>query len=172
MKIQTFAPDSPAGEILQDWWQSLADNRGDRAELRRARKVEDVALIPATIYLVTRLRNTPVAKHDGWARRIPIISGLASHLDPGAQQAILDDETALPKRMASAKGDRVLVTEIRFRRLLRTPRDGLYHPMIRILAQLDHRANLFELAEAMFWWGPKVQKEWAYIYFPNLPKTA
>jgi len=172
MKLQTFAPGLPAGEILKDWWLALADNRGDRAELRRAGSPDDAALIPATVQLVTRLRGTDVEKHGDWIERIPAIAGLAAHLDPDARHAILEVATPLPERMVHLKGDRPLVSELRFRRLLRTPRQDLYRPMIRILAMLDHQANLFELAESLFWWGPRIQKEWAFIYFPKLPQTA
>lgn len=167
-----FAPDSPAGKVLEDWWRALASKRGDRAELRRAQSAEEVALIPATIHLITSLCVTPVAEYRGWNKRIPLIAGLVARLDPNAEHAVLHDPTPLPERMAKAKGDRVLVSELRFRRLLRTPREELYRPMIRILTMLDHQANLFELAEAMFWWGPIVQKDWAFTYFPKLPKNA
>ena len=85
---------------------------------------------------------------------------------------MLHDTTTLPERMARLQGDRPVVSELRFRRLLRMPRAELYRPMIRILALLDHQANLYELAESMFWWGPNIQKQWAFIYFPKLPKTA
>ncbi len=37
MNLQTFAPDVPAGQSLRDWWLTLAQDRGARAELRRAK---------------------------------------------------------------------------------------------------------------------------------------
>jgi len=170
--IHTFRQNTPAGDVLKDWWLALAGNRGDRAELRRARSPVDAALIPATAHLLARLRDTDVKNHAGWVERIPAIAGLAAHLDPNAEHAVLYGAISLPERMAQARGDRVLVSELRFRRLLRTPRAELYRPMIRVLALLDHQANLFELAETMFWWGPKLQKEWAFAYFPKLPKKS
>ena len=172
MTKKTFAPGTPAGVILREWWLALKDDRGARAELRRAKSPEDVALIPAAIDLVTRLETTPIKSHGGWTERIPPIAGLAAHLDPDAEQAVLHDTTTLPARMARLQGDRPVVSQLRFRRLLRTPRAELYRSMIRILALLDHQANLYELAESMFWWGPNIQKKWAFAYFPKLPKTA
>ncbi len=172
MKPRTFAPTEPAGQVLRDWWLGLKEDRGGRAELRRARSPDDAALIPAAIALTTRLRGTAVEGHGGWAARIPAIAGLAAHLDPNAEAAVLHDDTPLPERMACPKGDRPVVSELRFRRLLRLERDELYRPMIRVLALLDGRANLFELADALFWWGPRLKKDWAYAYFPKLPQTA
>lgn len=165
MRVQTFEPKTPAGSVLREWW--LALDRGDRAELRRAKSVEDVALIPATIQLVTRLRGTAVEHHGGWVDRVPAIAGLAAHLDPDARHAILEDSTPLPERMAHLQGDRPVVSELRFRRLLRTPRHELYRPMIRILALINGQANLFELAESIYWWGPNIRKDWAFAYFPR-----
>ncbi|RMD56677.1 type I-E CRISPR-associated protein Cse2/CasB [Candidatus Parcubacteria bacterium] len=173
MKLQTFTPDTLAGNVLQEWWLALADNRGDRAELRRAKSAGDAALIPATIDLITRLHGTSVAKHKGGNERIPPIAGLAAHLDTEAEHDILHDPTSFPERMVQLKGDRPVVSELRFRRLLRiTERKDLYRPMVRILTLLEGRANLFELAESMFWWGPRIRKDWAFAYFPKLPKTA
>ncbi len=173
-KEPLFAPDSPAGQVLAEWWQELESNRGARAELRRARSPEDAALIPATIDLITRLRATPVADHNGWLARIPAIAGLAAHLDHNAAKEVLvpPNREALPRRMASPKGDRPRVSELRFRRLLQYSRDDLYRPMIRVLAQLDNKAGLYDLADAIFWWGPGIQKAWAFAYFPALKKSA
>ena len=172
-KEPLFAPDSPAGHVLAEWWRDLESDRGARAELRRARSPEDAALIPAAIDLMTRLRSTPVAEHSGWLIRIPAIAGLAARLDHNAAREVLvpPDREALPKRMASAKGDRPRVSELRFRRLLQCSREDLYRPMIRILAQLDNKASLFDLADAIFWWGPQIQKTWAFAYFPALKKS-
>jgi CRISPR system Cascade subunit CasB len=174
MKPTTFAPDRPAGQTLDAWWRNLAENRGDRAELRRAHTPDAAALVPATVHLVTALRTTEAARHGGWVERILVIAGVTAHLDPNRETVILAPNPAntLPERMAAARGDRPVVSELRFRRLLRTPRSELYRPMIRILALLDGEANLFELAESLFWWGPRIQKEWAFTYFPKLPKTA
>lgn len=173
-KEPLFSPDSPAGRVLTNWWKRLASDRGGRAELRRAHSPEDAALIPAAIDLITRLRSTPVTEHRGWEARIPAIAGLAAHLDANATQVVLasPDRAALPKAMAHSRGDRPRVSELRFRRLLRTPRSELYRPLVRVLAQLDHQAGLYDLADALFWWGPNIHKAWAFTYFPALKKTA
>ena len=173
-KEPLFTPDSPAGQVLADWWRDLESDRGARAELRRTRSPEDAALIPVAIDLITRLRATPVTEHRGWESRIPAIAGLAARLDHNAAKEVLapPNRESLPKRMASAKGDRPRVSELRFRRLLQCSRDDLYRHMIRILAQLDNKAGLFDLADAIFWWGPQIQKTWAFAYFPALKKSA
>ncbi len=172
-KEPLFAPETPAGKALAEWWRDLESDRGGRAELRRARSPEDVALIPAAIHLLARLWSTPVAKHGGWQARIPTIAGLVAHLDHGSPQEVLGapKRDRLPGLMAKEDGGRPRVSELRFRRLLRYSRDDLYRPMVRILALLDNRASLFDLADAIFWWGPQIKKEWAFAYFPRVKKS-
>ena len=175
MKSHTFSPDNSSGQVLRDWWLKLQEDRGTRAELRRARSANDVALIPATIDLIIRLQGSTVARHSRWRHRIPLIAGLAAHLKAD-EEVVLQAQhiLGLPERMAervSKDKHRPRVSELRFRRLLRLERDELYHPMIRLLALMDGRANLYELADALFWWGPSVKKEWAYAYFPKLPQS-
>lgn len=168
---QLFTYESACGKVLARWWNDLAQNPGDRAELRRTRSVEAAAILPPTIYLVSRLHSTEVKNHGGWQARIPLIAGLSARLDPNEKNFILEGATSIPELMTKKKGDRPVVSPLRFRRLLRTPRNELYRPMIRILDLLDNRVNLFELADAMFWWGPRIQREWAYTYFPNVSEN-
>lgn len=180
-----FDPNQPAGKILQDWWLELIDNRGERAELRRAKSVTDAALQPVTIRLITRLQPLPSNKYE----RIALIAVLAAQLKPEMETEILGtppkygdarlEKNSLPARMAKPKGDRMIVSELRFRRLLRyKTTNELYRPMIRILALLDHQANLFDLAESMYWWGDQIRKKdqirknWAFAYFPRIPDSS
>jgi CRISPR system Cascade subunit CasB len=76
--------------------------------------------------------------------------------------------------MARRKGDSALVSELRFRRLLQCDRKKLYGSLIRILRLLDDTADLYDLAESVYFWGESVKKIWAYAYFPLAPekKTA
>lgn len=168
-----FDPNNDSGKVLAAWWRGLAGDRGARAELRRARSPDHAALVPATIDLVVRLRATPVSEHKGWLPRVPPIAGIAAHLDPNAEARVLSapSSSALPKQMAETVGARPRVSELRFRRLLRCSRDELYRPMIRVLAQLDGRASVFDVANAVFWWGPQIQKAWAFAYFPALHRS-
>lgn len=173
MKKNTFHPDTSAGKKLKEWWLDLCAHNGDRAELRRAKDFEGLVLSPATIQLILALKETDLGKHGGWMDRMPIIAGLAAHLDTSenVRQTILQKPAqtpSLPLAMVRKEGDRPVVSELRFRRLLRYERKDLYRPMVRILSLLDNRANLFELAEVVFWWGPKIKKQWALMYFEKL----
>ena len=165
-----FAPDTPEGALLRDWWLGLAERRGDRAELRRAATPTDAFIHPAGIGLIQTLRPA-MEGQSHWEARLGALAGLSSHLNFDHIGEVLR-AGSLAERMADKKGEGPIVSELRFRRLLQRERDTLYHPMIRILRMLDGRASLFGLANDWFYWGDQVRRTWALAYFPRLPRSA
>lgn len=163
-----FSRGEPAGERLTAWWAGLENHRGTRAELRRCRDEVEAALHPDVVRFCYRLRPEMTGQL-GWEGRVAMILGLASHLDHNAAAEVLGSDKTLAERMAQRIGDRPKVSELRFRRLLRLERSELYAPAMRVLHLLDGRAGLHDLANAVYWWGKGVRKEWADTYFPLVP---
>ena len=62
-----FDKGSPELQALDAWWQSLDDNRGDRAELRRCGTLAEVVFTPAYHRLRQRLCRCGVVHDDGLA---------------------------------------------------------------------------------------------------------
>ncbi len=154
-----FSADSPLLRALADWWRGLDDNRGARAELRRCGSVDEVAMTAAFARLCHSLQGHFAGEH-GWQDRLAAIAGLLSHLrenTPGK---------SLPEQMA--EGSPPVVSELRFRRLLQCDRQELYPALLRVLRQLNYRADLPGLCRDVYFWGDKVKKRWAYAYFPNV----
>ncbi len=149
--------DSIATGILIDWWQSLENNKGVRAELRRCDSADEVMFHPAFLRLCQRLKPEP-CQQTGLA----MVVGLLAHVRHRSNQSFA-------YQMA---GNPPTVSELRFRRLLQRDRNDLYGAMIRILRMLDHTANLPDLIASVFHWGDKVRKEWAFSYFPNTPERS
>jgi len=164
-----FSRGEPAGERLTAWWAGLEDHRGARAELRRCRDEVEVALHPDVVRFCYRLRPEMTRQH-GWEGRVAMILGLASHLNHNAAAEVLGSDRTLAERMAQRLGDRPTVSELRFRRLLRLERSQLYAPTMRVLHLLDGRVGLHDLANAVYYWGKEVRKEWADTYFPLVPE--
>ena len=67
-----------------------------------------------------------------------------------------------------ARGDKPVVSELRFRRLLQHEREELYVALIRVIRLLDGCANIHELANVCFHWGYTEKKRWAFAYFKNV----
>ncbi len=154
----TFDRDSSLGKHLDAWWQGLAERPGDRAELRRAGTVAEVVMIPAFQRLCNRFSGH-FKGETGWEDRFAAIVGLLAHVRSGS-------EKALAEQMA---GNPPVVSELRFRRILQREREDLYVAMIRIVRMLKYRANIFDLAQSVYYWGDLVKKQWAYSYFPKTP---
>lgn len=157
-----FDTDKPLGEALQVWWNELQKRTGERAELRRAKNVTDVILLPA--FQQACLRFKPFFHHEEhWQVRLAMILGLLAHVRKPTNQKLALQMAGKPKPE---------ISELRFRRLIQRNRDELYLAMIRIIRQLGNQTNLHDLANSVYYWGDKVKQEWAYEYFPNTPDIA
>ena len=137
MKWLEFSPDNAAGQQLAQWHRALADNRGDRAALRRCGSLVEVAFVPAFHQLSRELRAVADAPIN--PDRLLAVAGLAAII----KQPIA---SPLPRQMARpAVGDKPPVSELRFRRLLQCQtQEDLFHPLRRILHLLDDQANLYD----------------------------
>jgi len=155
--------ESAFGDILYTFWQNLALDKGARAQLRRCKNISQVIMTPSYQRLCARcgnfLTDTPNSRE-----RLAAIAGLLSHLNTHKS------DLKLPEQMAQSRGDRPLVSELRFRRLLQRDFEELYAALIRILRMLNGEANLYNLSKSIFYWGDSIKKEWAFAYFPRIPE--
>jgi len=172
----SFSRNDQARTILHEWWQSLEEQRGERARLRRCKRVDDVVFCPAYHRLLHRLLQ---AGYKVSRERLAAVAGLLSHVkedrvgpaDPKGEATRRTSGMAnIADRMATAhQGEPPAVSEIRFRKLLETTdfRD-IFVPMVRVLQLLNGAAELHSLADSILWWGDNVRKQWAYAYFARL----
>ncbi|MCU7816054.1 MAG: type I-E CRISPR-associated protein Cse2/CasB [Candidatus Thiodiazotropha sp. (ex Rostrolucina anterorostrata)] len=160
-----FKKERKEGEILANWWEGLKQDAGGRARLRRCKSPEEVMLEPAFHRLLNRMRpfltsDEPFAPETSYMR-LAAVAGLLSHVTA-------NDGRALAERMAEPRGNRPLLSALRFRRLLKSQFDDLYPALIRVIRQLDKQASLFDLATSVFYWGDTIRKRWALAYFPKV----
>lgn len=158
-----FKPDNPAGQQLMLWHRALADNRGDRAALRRCGTLVEVAFVPAFHQLIRALRASIDAPVN--PDRLLAVAGLAALI----KQPI---SPLMPSQMAKphAGGSNPPVSELRFRRLLQCQtQEELFTTLRRVLHLLDDQANLCDLANSVYGWNERTRKRWAYDYYGALP---
>ncbi len=157
-----FDADKPLGKALQKWWGDLQGRNGDRAELNRAKSVEDVILLP--VFQLACVRFRPFFQEEkNWEYRLAAILGLLAHIRKPRTEKLAVQMAGKPKPV---------VSELRFRRLIQRDRKELYVSMIRVLRLLGYKANLHDLANSVYYWGDKVKQDWAFAYFPNTPDKA
>ncbi len=167
-----FSPESPVGSQLAVWWSRLKDDTASRAELKRCNSVEEVVMTPAYQRLCAQL-NGQFNHVPGWQEKLAMIAGLASHLKYEYADSVLEKSSHQVDKIAEQLaedegGGRPKVSELRFRRLIQRNADELYTPMLRVLRMLKGKANLFGLAESVFYWGDNIKKRWAFAYFPKI----
>lgn len=147
--------------VLKEWWASLQEHRGERAELRRAGTLTEVAFMIAYHRLLQGLE-----KIDPKVRR----EGVAALAAVGALLEEIDARSSVAKQMATGT-DKAPVSLVRFRRLLAAEGlEELFPQLRRALALLDHKANFYSLAEALLRWNDMTRKHWAHDYYAASPE--
>ncbi|HEB87800.1 MAG TPA: type I-E CRISPR-associated protein Cse2/CasB [Gammaproteobacteria bacterium] len=158
-----FSKQSRVGRELADQWSQLQNDRGARAELRRCKSVDEVVMTVVFQRLCHRLRPA-FEGQSNWEDRLAAIVGLLSHVEE------ITTGGSLARQMSMPEGGRPVVSELRFRRLLQRDRTELYTALVRVLRMLKGKADIHDLAHAVFYWGNEIKKKWAYDYFPNVPE--
>lgn len=157
-----FSSDPKARQVLYEWWSELEKNRGDRAALRHCHNESEVAFTPS----FHRLRKDLLEEFNVNLKSLAIVAGVLSHVknnDAGSGFAV---QMATPTSGSS----NARVSGLRFRRLLTIEdRRELFTPMIRTVRLLDGTANLFDLANSIYWWNEFTKKQWAYDYYTKSP---
>lgn len=154
----SFHPEAALGHLLLRWWQGLENDKGARAELRRAHDLTAVALTAAYQRFYRQALNYgwPVDATLWQNERLAAIVGLLSHVKS-------NDTRKLAQIMS--EGERPAFSVLRFRRLLEAPTlDDMYLSLRRALPIIGYQANVHQIANDVLHWGDKIKKEWAYAY--------
>ena len=162
MAVQTNKTQEPTG-IVREWWASMQNNRGARAELRRATSLTEVVLLPFHFELRARLAGTAWRHIEG----VALIAGALAHVDHD------DPGLSFPAQMARPRGSGqgAIVSDLRFRRLIQhKTRTDLFVPIIRIVRLLGRTANVSNLAESLYWWNDCTRRECAFAYYEQAVK--
>ncbi|HPV49918.1 MAG TPA: type I-E CRISPR-associated protein Cse2/CasB [Smithellaceae bacterium] len=149
-----FDPDDESGKILFEWWKGLEINRGDRAQLRRARCPAEVVFVPAYHRLYHQLRLPD-------REALACVAGLCAHLKDNSLSM------SFAEQMAEGQ-DKAQVSGLRFRRLLRIDdRSELYNAMRRVVQMLGGVAHIYDFAQTVYWWNQWTKKQLAYEYYEH-----
>lgn len=157
----SWAAESHLGKVLHQWWQGLEEDRASRAVLRRCATLDAVTLSDAyqRFYRYMMACNAWPADASTWQNdKLAVIAGLLAHIKT-------EDVQRLPIKMSELSGDKPLVSELRFRGLLKIETtDDLFVSLRRALPLIDNKANIYQLANDVYWWNDNTKKQWAYSY--------
>ncbi|MFZ5503081.1 MAG: type I-E CRISPR-associated protein Cse2/CasB [Pseudomonadota bacterium] len=157
----SWSAESHLGKTLHKWWLGLDEDRASRAVLRRCATIDEVTLSDAyqRFYRYMLACNAWPADAANWQNdKLAAIAGLLSLVKA-------EDTQRLPIKMSESSGERPLVSELRFRGLLKIETaDDLFVSLRRTLPLIDSKANIYQLANDVYYWGDKTKKDWAYSY--------
>ena len=155
---------------------ALAD-RGDRARLRRCKKLEDVLFTPLFFDVRNKLSELGYGVSRGHADsattdrdlRLACALGLVAWVDTN------DGSKSFSRQLARKReeGGDAKLSGLRFRRLLEIEdRDSLFRKMISVVRLLDKKKiNVRSLAEHVYSWSPEtgnwVRRRWAEDYYTS-----
>lgn len=152
--------DSAIGKGLYAWWEGLKNDRATRAVLRRCATLDQIVLSPAyqQFYRYMLARGWPADAANWQLDKLAAIAALAAWIE-------VSTDTNLPYQMSEKDGERNVVSELRFRGLLRLDStDELFRGLRRALPLIGHKTSLIQMANDVYWWNDETRKRWAYNY--------
>lgn len=152
--------ESRLGNALQSWWKGLDDDRATRAMLRRCSTLDEISLSPAyqRFYRYMLACGWPEDAEDWQRDKLAAIAGLVAWVK-------VDNGQSLPYQMSELDGDRPLLSELRFRALLKLDHtDELYAGLRRALPVIGHHVGVVQMARDIYGWSDQTKKHWAYTY--------
>ena len=159
-----FTKDSNEVKEFVAWWEWLAENRGERAVLRRCGTLTEVVLTPAYHRLRQAVSRNGRVYDDGLA----LLAGMA------AKVKTHKSGSSIAEQMAAGKPENpdgtARISGLRFRRLLKAKdHEALFTPLGRVIALLNGEANIESLAQSIYFWNDKSRKNWAFDYYTKAP---
>lgn len=173
---------------IQRWHESLDNNRGDRARLRRAERPEDILLTDAFFHFLQRM---PDSWQDKTMFTRAAVAGLLSHVK--ADKQVPTEDKNKPRNIASFAellahpvkkgGKKPTMSELRFQQLQKSrSTDDFFRHVIRAIRLLDGKVNITSLANDIIHWhfefeshidrepAKRLAVRWAIDYFTALSK--
>lgn len=165
------------GDIALAWWRGLTDpgsgDRGALAELRRCRSTVDAATTRAAVILALRLGAKKADAHAENSLDLARVLAYAKVHAPGRPVMRLAGFSRFidPRSPSGGENEKPELSEVRFRRLLRTV-DGeeKVAAFTRLVRLLGGEVPIDSLAtDFLNWdhpeWGDRVREKWAFDYY-------
>lgn len=165
-----FEEGHPASDFILEWWGSLKKNKGDRAELRRCKNLQNIQTSSAYLRCYWQLiKYFPQERKSPSREQMSIIIGLAAHIEDNDSVKKTDQSDSQISDFLGyqiSRGDKPKLSELRFRRLLKIKdREKLYRFLIQVIRILERKVNLLDLLSIAFFWGDTATTNLAYKYY-------
>lgn len=165
MNLRLRVKDKEFRKSVRAWWGTLAEDRGQRAKLCRAKT-------PLEVYLSAVYRDGFVRKVSGFGFSEDDFEQLAFGVGLLAHVRIWENlplSAVFAVNGAGSPGMR----DVRFRKLLAIDEDEpeeLYTMLGRIIRQCGNRGGANQLFDVGVSWNQEVRTNWAKAYYTNRPR--
>lgn len=153
--------------FLTRWWEGLADDRGVRARLRRAKTPLDVYISPDFQRgVVAELAGRGIDLDAREQERLALGVGVLAHV------RTIKHDTTFAKLLKPDESAPASVRDPRFRKLMAIPDDdpeALFTMLRRLVRYLGDTAEIKSLVTGAFWWNAHTRREWSIDYYTNRP---
>lgn len=132
------------------WWHWLDDNRGDRAQLRRAQSPNDVLLTAAFAHFLQKMPKTWTSDN-----KIPITDMAMMAAVLARVKKIPENNYSFAKTLALPKesGSKSAMSELRFQQLQKSQtEDEFFMRLCRAVALMGGKVNIVSLADDILHW--------------------
>ncbi len=169
---------------LINWWQSLEDNRGDRAMLRRATFIDDILLAPAFFDFLNYIYENQ--NIDFKNKNFIISHAIVASIVARVKENIEDSKISFAKSLALPKenSDAPVMSQLRFDKLLKSDEPEQFFIRIRRAVDLlKGKVNITSLTNDILLWiyefyqqdkDPDREKhlafKWATDYYTTVKK--
>lgn len=146
---------------VTEWRMRLDDDRGQRAELRRAKTPVEIICSPAyqrgfVAYMA--IKGFPLQPDD--IKRLAPAAGLLSHVN------VFSGKSHFARQLAASNKGSQEVRDLRFKKLMGIEdTDELYLMLMRLIRYLDGSAHVESLIKGVFYWNDGTKQEWALNYY-------
>ncbi len=180
---------STYGDRAVEWWTQYCHAQkgspGVRARLRRCDSAVQALAEPAAVSLARRLlSDRGIETAEDWrleaAVNLARVLGHVTAHTPGTRPMRAAGWRSFPgERPSKDSTERPLLSDVRFRRLIETPRgEEQVTTFVRLIALLDDSTDIAAIADDFMNWGDRVKRRWAFDYYavaiaaPTEPSTA
>lgn len=171
-KPKLFELGHPATDFILEWWEELKTHKGDRAEIRRCKKLSEVELTSAYQRFYWQFLNEFKEDQNNWVpskEKTALLVALAVYVSENKSlHKSEEDEQEKIDYFAYqiSRGEKPKLSELRFRRLLKIQdREKLFRFLIQVIRLLDRKVNLLDILKIAFYWNDNTKKSLAYKYY-------
>jgi len=166
-------------KILRKWWNSMGEDHGARARLRRAERADDVLLTEPFFQFLQKMpawwsepTNLPASA---------LVAAALAHVKDNNEDKSFAAQLAMPKKGS----EKPCMSELRFQQLQKSrDPDEFFRRLLRAIRMVENRVNIESLADNILHWmkeyrfgiDRRPQKRlaflWANEYYTTISKTS